>query len=150
MKPEPTGSLACRRRKAELSATSEDLVEAPCECEVEGRLLVQKSKCAACVSELAARIGLAERYVRQWALAQASNGDINRASYAHDLPKETGRGDIAVLQRARPVPHLRIALGEALDTEEPLKSRALVGAFAHRVARLWRVLVQFAAAGSPL
>src|SRR5258708_473774 len=31
---------------------------------------------AACSAELAARTGLAERYVREWALAQASNGYI--------------------------------------------------------------------------
>jgi SAM-dependent methyltransferase len=35
------------------------------------------SKGAAGVSELAARTGLAERYVREWALAQAANGYIN-------------------------------------------------------------------------
>src|SRR5882672_12334381 len=35
------------------------------------------SQGAARVSELAARAGLAERYVREWAFAQAANGYIN-------------------------------------------------------------------------
>jgi hypothetical protein len=108
------------------------------------------SKCAARVSELAARTGLAERYVREWTLAQAANADINRVSYAHDLPRESGREGIPVLQRARPEPHPHIALGETLNAQEPSTPRTLVRAFVDRVVRLRRVLVEFAAAGGPL
>ncbi len=53
-----------------------------------------------------------------------------------------------MLQRALPVQHPHIALGEKLHA--PSKARALVRAFIGHFLRLLRLLGQYAAAGGPL
>lgn len=55
-----------------------------------------------------------------------------------------------MLQRAHPVQHPHIALGETLDAQESAKPRVFARAFIDRVLRPWRVLSQFVAAGGPL
>jgi hypothetical protein len=66
-------------------------------------------------------------------------------SYALGL--EIGRGEIPMLQRALPVQHPPIALGEVHALS---KARALVRAFIGHCLGLLRWLGQFAAAGGPL
>ncbi len=55
-----------------------------------------------------------------------------------------------MLQRALPVQHSHIALGETLGAREPLKVRTVLRAFVDRSLRLLRLLGEFAAAGGPL
>jgi hypothetical protein len=63
---------------------------------------------------------------------------------------EIGRGEIPMLQRALPVAHPPIALGETLAVHAPSKARALVRAVIGHCLGLLRLLGQFAAAGGPL
>jgi hypothetical protein len=55
-----------------------------------------------------------------------------------------------MLQRALPVQHPPIALGETLAVHAPSKARALVRAVIGHCLGLLRWLGQFAAAGGPL
>jgi hypothetical protein len=55
-----------------------------------------------------------------------------------------------MLQRALPVMHPHIALGEKLRVDAPSKARALVRAFTGHFLRLMRWLGEFVAAGGPL
>jgi hypothetical protein len=55
-----------------------------------------------------------------------------------------------MLQRALPVTHPPIALGEKLGVHAPSKARALVRALIDQSLRLLRLLGEFAAAGGPL
>jgi hypothetical protein len=55
-----------------------------------------------------------------------------------------------MLQRALPVRHPHIALGQKLGADEPSKARTLVRAFIGHVLRLLRLLGEFAARGGPL
>jgi hypothetical protein len=53
-------------------------------------------------------------------------------------------------QRALPVRHPHIALGQTLGAHGPLKVRKLFRAFIGRFLRLLRLLGDYAAAGGPL
>ncbi len=55
-----------------------------------------------------------------------------------------------MLQRALPVQHPQIALGEQLGAHEPSAARTLVRAVIAHALRLMRLLGQFASAGGPL
>jgi hypothetical protein len=55
-----------------------------------------------------------------------------------------------MLQRALPVQHPPIALGETLAVHAPSKARALARAFIGHCLRLLKLLGEFAAAGGPL
>jgi hypothetical protein len=55
-----------------------------------------------------------------------------------------------MLQRAIPVRHPHIALGQTLGAREPLKMRTLFRAFIDHSVRLLRLLGEYAAAGGPL
>lgn len=55
-----------------------------------------------------------------------------------------------MLQRALPVPHPHIALGEMLEAREPPKARIIFRAFVDQALRLLRSLGEFFAAGGPL
>ena len=55
-----------------------------------------------------------------------------------------------MLQRAIPVRHPHIALGQTLEAREPLKVRTLFRAFIDHSLRLLRWLGDFIAAGGPL
>jgi hypothetical protein len=55
-----------------------------------------------------------------------------------------------MLQRALPVAHPPIALGETLGVHAPSKARALVRVFVNHCLRLLRLLGELAAAGGPL
>ena len=66
---------------------------------------------------------------------------------AHNrLPAE----ETPMLQRALPVRHPHIALGQTLGAHEPLNVRRLFRAFFDHSLRLLRLLGEFAAAGGPL
>jgi hypothetical protein len=58
--------------------------------------------------------------------------------------------EIPMLQRALPVRHPHIALGERPGAREPLKARTLFRAFVDRCPRLLRWLGDFFAAGGAL
>ena len=53
-------------------------------------------------------------------------------------------------QRALPVRHPHLALGQTLEVREPLKVRRLFRAFIDHSLRLLRLLGDFFAAGGPL
>jgi hypothetical protein len=53
-------------------------------------------------------------------------------------------------QRALPVRHPHLALGQTLEAREPLKVRTLFRAFIDHSLRLLRLLGDFIAAGGPL
>jgi hypothetical protein len=53
-------------------------------------------------------------------------------------------------QRALPVRHPHIVLGQTLGAREPLKLRTLFRAFVDHSLRLLRLLGEFATAGGPL
>jgi hypothetical protein len=55
-----------------------------------------------------------------------------------------------MLQRALPLQHPHIALGQELAAHAPSKARTLVRAFTGHFLRLLRLLGQYAAAGGPL
>jgi len=55
-----------------------------------------------------------------------------------------------MLQRALPVPHPNVALGERPRAYEPPKARTLVRVFIGQALRFCRWLGQLAAAGGPL
>jgi hypothetical protein len=55
-----------------------------------------------------------------------------------------------MLQRALPVRHPHIALGEMCGAREPIKARTLFRAFIDQFLRLLRLLGEFVAAGGPL
>jgi hypothetical protein len=64
--------------------------------------------------------------------------------------KRQAAEEIPMLQRALPVRHPRIALGQTLGAHEPLKVCKLFGAFIDHSLRLLRLLGEFFAAGGPL
>jgi hypothetical protein len=55
-----------------------------------------------------------------------------------------------MLQRALPLQHPHLALGQELAAHAPSKARTLVGALAGHCLRILRLVGQFAAAGGPL
>jgi hypothetical protein len=55
-----------------------------------------------------------------------------------------------MLQRALPIQHPHIALGEKLGVHAPSKARALLRAITGHFLRLMRLLGEYAAAGGPL
>jgi hypothetical protein len=64
--------------------------------------------------------------------------------------KKQAAEEIPMLQRALPVRHPHIALGQTLGAREPLKVRTLFRAFIDHSLRLLRLLGDFVAAGGPL
>jgi hypothetical protein len=58
--------------------------------------------------------------------------------------------ELPMLQRALPVRHPHIALGEMCGAREPIKARTLFRAFIDQFLRLLRLLGEFVAAGGPL
>ena len=63
---------------------------------------------------------------------------------------EQAAEEIPMLQRALPVRHPPIAVGEMLGAREPPNARSLFRAFVGHSLRLLRWLSEFAAAGGPL
>jgi hypothetical protein len=55
-----------------------------------------------------------------------------------------------MLQRALPLQHPHIALGQELAAHAPSRARALVRAFAGHFQRIMRLVGQYAAAGGAL
>ena len=55
-----------------------------------------------------------------------------------------------MLERALPIPHPQIALGQDLTTRESASARKLIRDIWARVLRLLRALVDFFASGGPL
>jgi hypothetical protein len=70
-------------------------------------------------------------------------------SYAQSHKKQAAE-EIPMYQRALPVRHPHIVLGQTLGAREPLKLRTLFRAFIDHSLRLLRLLGEFAAAGGPL
>jgi hypothetical protein len=70
-------------------------------------------------------------------------------SYAQSHKKQAAE-EIPMLQRAIPVRHPHIALGQTHGAREPLKMRTLFRAFIDHSVRLLRLLGEYAAAGGPL
>jgi hypothetical protein len=58
--------------------------------------------------------------------------------------------EIPMLQRALPVQHPHVALGQTLGVREPLKVRTLFRALIGHSLRLLRLLGDFVAGGGPL
>jgi hypothetical protein len=69
---------------------------------------------------------------------------------AGDPASKTGRGGNPMLQRALPVPHPNIALGERPRAYELPQARTLVRVFIGQALRFCRWLGRLAAAGGPL
>ena len=64
--------------------------------------------------------------------------------------KRQAAEEIPMYQRALPVRHPHIALGQTLAAHEPLKARKLFRAFIDHSLRLLRLLGEFLAAGGAL
>jgi hypothetical protein len=82
------------------------------------------------------------------ALKDRLGTNMMRVKYASH--QRSAAEEIPMLQRALPVRHPPIALGEMLGAREPLKARALFRGFVDHSLRLLRWLGEFFAAGGAL